>query len=500
MAQKRSWENNMFAKMSVKMKIFFTAWIVYVLFMYIKPESMSSNLVDLAMSLVDNGNVYLRYSTSSIDISFVNGKYISGHLPGASMLVVPLYLLAKPFFFHMSGENALVLLHVLSIIFISSVSGALITVIFYSFLQQIMINEKSRLILTFIYAFGTMNFGYSTSYYKGIIATLCVFYAFYIVFLESYKRQRSLKIFFAAGLLLGMAAITDFSVLYIVCILFIYAVYVGGGKRGLIAILGVLIPLIFLALYFKTAFGGFFSMPYAYRVNPDPNVITYPRMYNVFNLFFSIKQGFFVYMPIMVLSAFGLAEGVRRKEFIPEMLTVILIFVIGGFYFSGYVRRVDPLHIACPHDAHMVIRYLMPICPFMLLGAAFVVNEIRRSIVYILGGVSIFFSYLAAQAGLLPYGLWQIVYALKVFVTGFGMPTMFSQTLPHKFNIMTLHTYMSKPDNLTIAQLLTSDNKQLLFNLITNQLLFFGMFAGVAGVITTILFFMWRDTTQHLKG
>jgi hypothetical protein len=474
----------MVIKIPARFAIFISAWLVYLVFINIKPESMSIGMVDLAMSVVDKGELYLRYSASSRDVSFLGGNYLLGHFPGTALPVAGIYYLARPLISGFVGYDLLVVLHALSIILFAAPCGALIVVVYYSFLRRLGGDEASSLTLAYLTAFGTMIFGYSTSLYKGTPATLFVFSAFYILFREKERPVQRIWPFLAVGVLLGSAVVTDLAVLYACIIVAFYALYIGKGKSAIALMAGSMLPLILLFVYFRSAFGSFFFTPYDFRVNPNPNMITYPRLKNVLWHFFGPVSGFFIYMPIMLLSMWGLVTAFRRKKNISEMVVVLAVMVLGALYFSGYVRKGDPYQPAWPHDAHITVRYLLSMCPFAMIPAIFVFKRCPRILWRCLGGLSVFFAYFSAQAGLMPYGSWHLIYAFKVFITGFGMPFLFSDTLPRLMGVETLHTYISRPD-VRAAELFSGGDLAFVTGLIIRQAAFFCVFIIVAIVVGT---------------
>ncbi|MFQ5952354.1 MAG: hypothetical protein ACE5JK_03010 [Candidatus Omnitrophota bacterium] len=244
------------------------------------------------MSIVDNGNVYLRYSTNTIDVAYFDGNYVSAHLAGGSFPVIPLYFIFKPFLGGIEGALRLTVVHLLSIIFISSVSGAIIAVIFYSFLKRFGMKESDRLLLTFLFAFGTMNFGYSTALYKLIQASLYLFTAFFLLFRIKLGERHGLAQYFWIGFLLAVAIACQPMVICITIILLIYGLHVGGVKKLPLMLAGAVIPCAAVLAYLKAGFGSFFVNPYAFKVNPDPNILVFPRWQNFLHLFFSLQEGF----------------------------------------------------------------------------------------------------------------------------------------------------------------------------------------------------------------
>ncbi|MEA3490200.1 MAG: hypothetical protein U9R44_07710 [Candidatus Omnitrophota bacterium] len=484
--------------LSVKVKIFLTVWLVYLLFIYIKPESMSAILVDLAISVIDHGDIYMRYGVNSVDVSTYGGHYMSGHLPGGSALVIPLYFISRPLMGGLADWSRFLAVHILSIVFIASVCGALIAVLFYSFLRRLDVKENDRLLLTFLFAFGTMNFGYSTALYNGIQATLYVFTAFFLLFCSRLGETEGSAPYFWSGFLGGAAVACHLGMAPISLVLFVYGACTGGIKRVPVMLAGAFLPVALLSGYMKIAFGSFFTMPYSYRIRQNPNMMTYPRLRNLVDLFFGLKVAFFVYMPVMLLSLWGVVEAFRRKKFRAEMSVIASVFLFTGLICSSYVRKADPYCVAWPHEAHIVVRYFLPVCPFMMIPVACIIDKVKRPVLYALGGVSVFFAYLGAQAGLLPYGSWPVVYASKVFVSSFGMPTLFSEVLPRELGVEIFHTYVGRP-NVHLKELLLPDNRHLFMGLIGRQLIFFAFFFLIIFCLAVVIRKLWANIPENKK-
>ncbi|MBD3425615.1 MAG: hypothetical protein GF409_00105 [Candidatus Omnitrophica bacterium] len=484
-------------KLDVRVKIFISVWLVYLVFVYTKPESISSNLVDMAMSIVDKGNLFLRYSVNTVDVAIYNGSYVTTHFPGGSVPIVILYFLCRPLMAGLEGYSRFLALNGLSVVFIASVYGALTCVVFYSILDRLDLSAQNKLILTFLLAFGTMLFGYSTAIYKLNQATLYLFLAFFLLFRMRTSGEHKKSHYFWTGFFLMGAVSCHPIVVHISAVLLVYAIFVGGIRRLPYLCAGAVLPLVMILLYLNYGFGSVLANPYAYKVNADPNVLTFPNIINILDLFLGVEEGLFIYTPIMFISIWGLVSGLSKKQYLPEMVIIGFIFILSGVAAASFFSRFSTYRDIWPHEEHIAIRYLLPLCPFLMLPIALVIDRAKRVIVYILGGISVFFAYLGAQAGIFPTRGWQLIYAIKVFISSFGMPTFFSQTLPAITGVDIFHTYVSRPD-VRLTDLLAAGNRNLLLVLLCNQMIFFGAFVVVLLIIAVILTRLWKDKPERI--
>ncbi|MBD3379950.1 MAG: hypothetical protein GF408_05750 [Candidatus Omnitrophica bacterium] len=480
--------------MSRGLKVFFTAWSVYLFFIYIYPQSISGQMVDLGMSLVDNANTYLRYSAGFKDVSFFRGNFLSGHFPGAAVPAAALYALAKPFVQGLSGADSFLVMNALSCVFIASVMGGVTASLVYRFARRTDLGGRAAVLTAFILAFGTISFGYSLALYKVTQVSLCMFSAFYLIFRETDNGRNGPFAYFAAGVLTGAGVATHPVYAIIGAVIVLYAVSKAGVGRGLLCLTGAVLPLLLLAFYLKISFGSYIADPYAFRADAVeyPYELTYPRLSNFFYLLFGLKEGFFIYMPVLLFAFPGVVRAWKGGVYRKEAAAVMLMLLAVTLFFSGYVFKSDPGRVVSAHDAGIPSRFLEPLCPFLAVIAGFGFSRARKRVFCSLSAVSVFFSYLAAQAGFLPgKGGTQLVYSVKVFLSSFGVPVLFSETLPGVLGIGTFHTYLAEARN-TLGELLAPGNGELLLRLLTNQMIFVFLFASMFAGAVYLLRLMWR--------
>jgi len=94
-------------------------------------------------------------------------------------------------------------------------------------------------------------------------------------------------------------------------------------------------------------------------------------------------------------------------------------------------------------------------------------------------------TYLTVQAGHIADQA-PLVYAVKTFVSGWGLPVLFKETLPAALGLETLHTTLGRPDVTgrdLVAMLATPAGWRLALNQAFVVVVAAGVFAAVAGVI-----------------
>src|SRR3989344_4310918 len=147
--------------MRTEFKIFFTIWIVYIFFLSnYGGNYMGDSILSGTMALIDKGNFetseYIKEpcKRTGCDFSFYDGKIYSGYAPGASVIAVPIYAVAKPFFDVFIPENflgyskiriSINLLNALATIFLVALLSAFTATLIYKFLGYIGSKKKDRL-------------------------------------------------------------------------------------------------------------------------------------------------------------------------------------------------------------------------------------------------------------------------------------------------------------------------------------------------------------------
>ncbi len=382
---------------TTEFRIFLTVWLVYIFFISgYGGNWMANSMIGLSASIVDDHTFSIdKYVKGNEDNAFFKGHYYSGFAPGASFLAAPLYFIFKPVFMlvpegifgYPSSQVTIILLNIAATIFITALLAALTSVLVYKFLDNFTKKESAKIIITMIFSFSTLYFLYATTFDAKIIATFFSFAAFYILF--KMKKGKNLKnsYIFYSGLLLGFAVTIEYSEAIALAVLSVYLLTFLRNKKIILFVIGALIPLLLLLAYNQAVFGNPLTNPYAYRAS-ESLLSGYNQGFGLgaaafYGLSFSPFRGFFFYMPVMLMSLYGLYCWFKSKRNIAELFVVLSLFVL-FFLYNASMKSELFWSAGCSFGP----RHLLPIIPFFVLPLAFVMGKIGRFIVLILGGLS----------------------------------------------------------------------------------------------------------------
>ncbi len=382
---------------TTEFRIFLTVWLVYIFFISgYGGNWMANSMLGLSASIVDDHTFSIdKYVKGNEDNAFFKGHYYSGFAPGASFLAAPLYFIFKPAFMllpqgllgYPANQINIILLNIIVTIFITALLAALTSVLVYKFLGNFTKKESAKIIITMIFSFSTLYFLYSTTFDAKIIATFFSFAAFYILFkMKKSKKLKSSYIFYS-GLLLGFAVIIEYSEAIALAVLSVYLLTFLRNKKLILFVIGALIPLLLLLAYNQAVFGNPLTNPYAYRAS-ESLLSGYNLGFGLgakalYGLSFSPFRGFFFYMPVMLISLYGLYYWFKSKRDIAELFVVLSLFVL-FFLYNASMKSELFWSAGCSFGP----RHLLPVIPFFILPLAFVIGKIESFIVLLLGGLS----------------------------------------------------------------------------------------------------------------
>jgi len=374
---------------------------------------MGDSILSGTMALIDKGNFetseYIKEpcKRTGCDFSFYDGKIYSGYAPGASVIAVPIYAVAKPFFDVFIPENflgyskiriSINLLNALATIFLVALLSAFTATLIYKFLGYIVSKKKDRLWITFIFSFGTLFFIYSTGYFIRVISGIILFCIFYILYLMKTNRIKiNKKNLFLTGFLSSSAVTIEYSSVLVVGLLFIYLISFFRDKRIIYYIIGSIFPVILLLIYHFFIFGDFFVSAYQYHLNWNAQEtvaekeLEFPNKERLWGLSFSPEKGYFFFMPIMLLSLLGLFIGFKERKIRHELILIALAFTVVFIFtasLSGSWKGNDAFGP----------RYLVHTIPFFIIPSVFMIERIPR-ITKTIGIVSIFINSLPVMFG-----------------------------------------------------------------------------------------------------
>jgi hypothetical protein len=252
---------------------------------------------------------------------------------------------------------------------------------------------------------------------------------------------------------------------------------------------GLSIGLVPLLLYHQAAYGHPLANSYTYRGFDTPRYLWAPDYRRFLEIMLSPRDGLLVYSPIVALAAVGAVQAWRRRFWRAELACIGGLVAATWLFYTCY-RVPLPQWVPLPSEAHFATRYLHVVLPFAMLPVALALPVVRPTLVRILGILSVFFAYLAAQAGQSSQYEIPIVYATKVWVSTFGMGMLFGQFLPERLHVETFHTVLRRPD-VGLGDLLAGPGATLA-HLVATQLAFLALFALALALIGALLWRLWR--------
>ena len=444
-------------------KIFLTVWIIYIFFLsHYSGSWMADSIIHSSMAFVDNGNFitddYIKESCklpeNGCDESFYNGHFYSGFGPGGSVLAMPLTFIFKavlnPIFYKITGielsiQFKTIILNILNTIFVSSLLSALLSVILYKFLDYFIKEEKFKLLITFLFAFGTIFFIYSVEYSSRVMAGFFLFLSFYLLF-KCKREGINNKYLFFSGLSGAFAVSLEYTSGIIFILLSVYLLSFLRNRKIIIYGLGVLIPILLMLSYHYFIFGDPFQTAYGLRANPLNQDVLSNKFFNLDNInienlwvyFFSLERGLFFFMPFLVFSLFGIYYGLKKRELYKECILILSILIahIVLLFFMDWGWNMD---------GAFGPRYLTTIIPFLVLPSALAIKNFLKSFL-VLGTISVFINTLGVLYGIT--GLWTGASGVKNPIFNFYIPTMLKRGITNdtlnliNFKIYNLPIYL----------------------------------------------------------
>ncbi|MDI6826328.1 MAG: phospholipid carrier-dependent glycosyltransferase [Candidatus Aenigmarchaeota archaeon] len=385
------------------------------------------------------------------DRSHYNNHYYSDKTPGLSFFTVPIYATWRFLYYNFfplsfiqkySGNNKFVSQSegdvfivsyldpgffvftsmILVTIFTSSLFSSLTAILIYKISRYFTKNERHRILVTVVYAFGTLAFVNALHFMSHAMGTFFAFLSFFLLF-KSKKEMPKKELFILAGIAVGFGIVVEYSIVLIAIMLLVYSFTIDKHK-SLIFLSALLVGIVPLLLYNFFILGNPFDMTSShidrqiYRTaNPETGLffssgdveyqekiirssffpiedllkhfhfIPNPNPYIILRLLVYPYRGLFFYSPILLLSIISMILMLR--EYRVEMILILSILFLflcflsmrsnwwGGYCFGN--------------------RHLMPIVPFLTLPMIYTFNKIGLKLVLPLVFLSIFINSLGLQ-------------------------------------------------------------------------------------------------------
>jgi len=480
-------------------RLFVTALLVYAAClnpMMFNPMTWAS--LDTAVSLVHTGRWQVTHGSLYGDMDVARdttGRPVLGPPPGLALVLVPVYGLWRLVAGAVETPEAFQALHVFATLSVAAVASALAAGEVAVLAAWLGASRRGRLWAAILFAFGTPAFLFATRLFKENVAALAVIAAFRLAITPGGDRRR-----LAAGLLAGGSGLVAYPAgLFVPAIGLVVAVREGTRRLAVFA-LGALASLVALGVYNAALFGRPWRFAYASYINLPEAVASvgwqWPAPSVLLNSLVHQREGLLLYSPFLILSAVGLAAAWRRGRRV-EVAGIATFAVVLWLITAAWLARFP--------SAFTGARYLFPVVPLLAAFAAPALERAGSAVRWAAGGLSVGLTYLAVQAGHIPDPA-ALVYALKTFVSGAGVPVLFKETLPAWLGIETLHTAVSRGDihgRDVLAALATPHG----WWLVLGQALTLAVAAVVIGALGLVMRRLWltearpgRARTLHELG
>lgn len=417
-------------RLRTELKLLFTIWLVYAVYATPAGGVTPNRYVDLVHSIVNEGRFAIdTYHENTIDKAYYNGHYYAGALPGPAFLAVPAYVVFKGAYtlipqsvkttasgvqsyqkekqadssFYGSVDNTEFFLSQLFLVLtVVGACSALGAVLLFKTLNLLGLETRVSLIVTYLYALGTIVFFYSTVFFEQVFSATLGIGAFYFVLRATRKENHnpSHAALVLAGFVSGCGLLVEYPTALITLWLGIWLMLSTRSWRPAADFAaGALLPLLILLAYDYALFNDPLTTPYAHLIPEFDSVhgvgffgATYPHLDRFLGLLFGYERGLFLYMPIALIGFFGLVHEMRahssRSLAALACAGITISYIV---FFSSYTNWRG--------GAAFGPRYLIAALPFVILGVAFAFNFLPKAWLYLFGALSVFVNWTGAQFG-----------------------------------------------------------------------------------------------------
>lgn len=250
--------------------------------------------------------------------------------------------------------------------FAISIPSAILGTVVYLFAARFTPRLIHAAVLGLAFGLATIAFPYSSTLVQHQLAAFGAFVGFYLLWRVIYE-DASVHWLWLVGVLFGLATITEYPIVTVLGVVFLWAAYVYPKRLALWRVVMGAIPLglIFMA-YNYAAFQTVLPVGYEYSTlwqdehNAGFLSFTTPSLERLYGLTFSPAKGLFILSPFLLLTFPGLALLWRQHKN-QRPLVIALTLAIGGQFliYSASIMWWGG-HTVGP-------RYLVPILPFMAL-------------------------------------------------------------------------------------------------------------------------------------
>lgn len=391
----------------------FAALIIFAYSFFLSPAGTNTiSRYDMVYALAHGGANIDIHANNTIDVSYHNGHWYSPRSLGLSLLAMPMLFLVGHFFdldnyTQLNLTQQIALLNSFTLL-PATVAGALAFRRFVARIRPELDGTPLPYVVAGMFALGTLAFPFSTTFFSHMFGGSLIFVAFYLLYTAKDREQPERRLALA-GLLTGIAVISEYPLGVIMGVLVVYVWFAFPGRRIrslLIFGMGIAPSALVLGWYNWWAFGNPLSLSYGYVSGNEFSGqhtgffgITLPRPEGLWQILV-YPRGLLIESPFLTLIPLGLIRWYRQHGRTHlEALVAIAITVIYPLMVSSYFLPMAGENLPGP-------RLLTPALPFACMGLIWVVDDQRvwlRRFLTLTVGFSVLMSYLYVVTGVRIY-------------------------------------------------------------------------------------------------
>jgi hypothetical protein len=393
----------------ISVRLFLLSFVCYAYF-YAGGGWNQNAQFDLTRAIVERHTFALDgLQANSGDISTWGGHTYANKSPGAS------FLAAAPYTLLYAAERAGGTDPATSIVetfncyvctlFTCGLTGALIPMLLYRLARRRQVEPRWAAAVSLLLALGTQLWSYSTVLMAHVPSAALLFLAFALL-PETNDQPVSPRRLVGAGLAAGTSALTNYLCVPALGVLGLLVILrrrrTGDSVRAAsFFAIGVLPPLLALAVYQKITCGGFFRTPIdtmdARFVSTHAflGILRLPQWDALWGITFSPYRGLFYFAPLLLTAIAGALFWNRSRRAIAELRLITLMIAFWILFNAGFNGWEGGFGIGS--------RYLVIAIPFLGLMILEVRGGLRRLVVAI-GALSIFLNFAAVAVDPQPSG------------------------------------------------------------------------------------------------
>jgi hypothetical protein len=363
------------------------------------------SLLELSYSIWAHHSIILgragQFNPGSVDTFVYNGNYYSALDPGTSFLALPFVGIG----FVLDGGFSAFGHAMLASEFFVAFCNAIAAYLMFK-LASLYFSRRTAAFLAFAYAFATIGWPFVTFFFESDVAAMLDLLAVYLAIRMARTGSSSLKMAIPCGAALGATLTVDYINAVLVPVVSIFLLYsfrrrLAYFAEGLWAVIVFAAAgVVLIAQYNEAAFGDpFLSTEQAYQHVPSLFArFSYPILDGLYINLLSPLRGIFIYCPVLMLGLVGFYcfffEGRKLTS-------------------EGFLLAACFVAVLVPYSMWFSVtggegfgqRFLIPVIPFLLLPAGFVIESRVRSLTiatYLFYVVGVVFNGIAAITTTIP--------------------------------------------------------------------------------------------------